>query len=279
MGKNGTAPKNPTLLRNLISGRAGPVRSGRSNSVLMELILLKAVNPCKRGSSLYTYLKNTTDSTKFNFGKSDDAAANLVREDYVWERLEFILSRRTFPQNLPFTVKKVSTDFVWICAIQSMREFPLPYLEASYRGTIKSARAYKIVLKAGSRVIPETSASITAKSLYEIHGMADYSRIWNLHGSALNRNKTEMHEMVNQQWALFRRSESQPWQKQRGKRALKDLNETGNTLQKSLQGMGWKKWSSRKIYCFDDVENFPISLPLIILYLINQLEKFDSKAK
>jgi gas vesicle protein len=264
MEKTVQAPKIYTPEAAYLGSWSSPL--SRSNSDFDGTDPFEGVNPAN-GMVLYYHLpENTSDTTKISLGIYN-ADGNLVRMISSEKDSEF-QSYPGGPSEEPIlTVKKGINRFVWDMRYPSMPGIPTAYLEASYRGHQVIPGDYKIILKAGSQT-SETSASIAANPLYEIT-MADYQE-YETFMTVCESELTEMHQMVNQAMD-YQKQLKATLTKTKGKEALKNLHDTGNILQKSLQAWD-EKMIQRKSTAYDDVENFPNKFTANYLYLINQTE-------
>jgi photosystem II stability/assembly factor-like uncharacterized protein len=238
----------------------------RSNSDFDGTDPFEGVNPAN-GVVLYYHLpENTTDSTKLTL-EIHDSSGKLIRSISSIKDTEF-QSYPGGPSAEPtLTVKKGVNRFVWDMRHAGMPGIPTAYLEASYRGHQVIPGDYKLTLKSGSQV-SETSVTIKGNPLYEIT-KADYQE-YEAFMTARESELTEMHEMTNQVMD-YQTQLKATLSKTKGKEALKDLNDTGNALQKSLQAWD-EKMIQRKSTAYDDVENFPNKFTANYLYMINQTE-------
>src|SRR5690606_6850216 len=223
------------------------------------------VNPAN-GIVLYYQLPELGKDEELTL-RIDDAQGNHVRT-FSSKPVEGYRKWDGGPNADPTLPKKPGLNrFVWNMRYPTMPGVPDVYIEASYAGHKALPGQYTFTFTAGSHKAT-TKASILPNPLYQITD-AQY-REYHTVMSAMERELTSMHEMVNRVHGLRERLEAlMPTLKSDQKYAgvLRDAEALSARM---------KAWDddmvSRRARAYDDVENFAQKFTANYLFLINATE-------
>lgn len=223
------------------------------------------VNPAN-GIVLYYQLPELGKDEELTL-RIDDAQGNHVRT-FSSKPVEGYRKWDGGPNADPTLPKKPGLNrFVWNMRYPTMPGVPDVYIEASYAGHKALPGQYTFTFTAGSHKAT-TKASILPNPLYQITD-AQY-REYHTVMSAMERELTSMHEMVNRVHGLRERLEAlMPTLKSDQKYAgvLRDAEALSARM---------KAWDddmvSRRSRAYDDVENFAQKFTANYLFLINATE-------
>ena len=220
----------------------------------------QGVNPAN-GMVLYYQLPELDSDTELTL-TIKDAEGNVVRTFSSVKDPDYKPHNGGGAPPKPVLSKKKGLNrFVWDLGHPIMPGIPDVYIEANFRGHKAPPGSYNLELKAGDK-----SASTTGE-IREMPGFETKAGQYETHNafmSALEKNLTEMHNMVNSLYKVQDQLQDILSGLEAG--ALKTR---GNALLEKLKAWD-EEMVQRKSKAYDDVENFPNKFTAEYLFLINQ---------